>query len=61
MTPRQTPSTPGQRRLQDRAAAYRLYSLYDSRDLTANARAAFRDRFVRQIDPDGLLPEAERL
>ena len=61
MTPRRTGSTPGERRLQARAAAYRLHSLYDSRDLTANARAAFRDRFVRQVDPDGVLPEAERL
>jgi hypothetical protein len=52
--------TPAERSLRARAAAYRLHSLYDSRELTANARAAFRDRFVRQVDPDGILPEAER-
>lgn len=52
--------TPAERRLQARAAAFRLHSLYDSRQLTANARAAFRDRFVRQVDPDGILPVAER-
>jgi hypothetical protein len=53
-------STPTERSLWARAAAYRLHSLYDSRVLTANARAAFRDRFVRQVDPDRILPEAER-
>jgi hypothetical protein len=52
--------TPAERSLWARAAAYRLHSLYDSRDLTANARAAFDDRFARQVDPDGSLPEEER-
>lgn len=52
--------TPAERSLRARAAAYRLHSLYDSRELTANARAAFGDRFARQVDPDGALPEAER-
>jgi hypothetical protein len=52
--------TPAERSLLARAAAYRLHSLYDSRDLTANARAAFRDRFAREVDPDGILPDAER-
>ncbi|PWW24922.1 hypothetical protein JD79_04114 [Geodermatophilus normandii] len=27
---------------------------------TANARRAFRDRFEREADPDGVLPPAER-
>jgi hypothetical protein len=53
--------TPAERSLWARAAAYRLHSLYDSSELTAKARAAFRDRFARQVDPDGDLPEAERL
>jgi hypothetical protein len=52
--------TPNERSLLARAAAYRLHSLYDSRQLTANARAAFRDRFAHQVDPDRVLPEAER-
>ena len=52
--------TPAERSLRARAAAYRLHSLYDSRELTANARAAFRDRFTRQVDPDGVLSESER-
>jgi hypothetical protein len=52
--------TPSERSLRARAAAYRLHSLYDSRQLTTNARAAFRDRFARQVDPEGVLPETER-
>jgi hypothetical protein len=28
---------------------------------TAPARQAFKDRFERQVDPDGILPEADRL
>lgn len=52
--------TSAERRLRARAAAYRLHSLYDSRQLTANARAAFQERFAHQVDPDGMLPEAER-
>jgi hypothetical protein len=28
--------------------------------VTANARAAFLDRFEREVDPDGVLPAAER-
>jgi hypothetical protein len=32
----------------------------DATARTAPARAAFDDRFVRQVDPDGVLPEAER-
>ena len=52
--------TPAERSLRARAAAYRLHGLYDSRQLTANARAAFEQRFARQVDPDGVLPQAER-
>ena len=47
--------TLAERSLRARAAAYRLHSLYDSRQLTANARAAFQDRFARQVDPDGII------
>jgi hypothetical protein len=52
--------SPAERSLRAKAAAYRLHSLYDSRELTAKARAAFQDRFAKQVDPDGILPEAER-
>jgi hypothetical protein len=34
--------------------------MYDSAELTKAARAAFNDRFVTQVDPERLLPEAER-
>ena len=49
-----------ERSLQAQAAAYQLHSRYDSRDLTRNARRAFDDRFARQVDPDRVLPDAER-
>lgn len=52
--------TPAERSLRARAAAYRLHSLYDSRELTAKARRAFDDRFAREVDPHGVLPAAER-
>jgi len=37
-----------------------LHAKYDSRDLTAPGRAAFLGRFDREVDPDGVLPAAER-
>lgn len=52
--------SPAERSLRARMAAYRLHSRYDSRELTGPARAAFNERFVREVDPDRLLPEAER-
>lgn len=53
-------ATPAERTLRARSAAYRLHSLYDSRELTAKARAAFNDRFYREVDPDNRLSDAER-
>lgn len=53
-------ATPAERTLRARSAAYRLHSLYDSRELTAKARAAFNDRFYREVDPDNRLSNAER-
>jgi len=44
-----------------RIGAHRLHSLYDSRQLTAPGRAAFLAKFERDVDPDGVLPEQERL
>ena len=43
-----------------RMAAYRLHSRYDSRELTEAARRTFDQRFEREVDPDGVLPPAER-
>ena len=43
-----------------RLAAHSLHAQNDSCKLTAPARAAFLSSFERQVDPDGLLPPAER-
>ena len=34
---------------------------YDPKETTKAARAAFATRFEREVDPDGTLPEVERL
>lgn len=52
--------SPAERSLRARMAAYKLHSRHDSRQLTEKARAAFNDRFVLEVDPDGILPQAER-
>lgn len=41
-------------------AAHKLHATRDSREVTAKARAAFLDRFEREVDPRGELPIAER-
>ncbi len=55
------PLTPDQRRLRGRMAAAILHSRYDSRALTRQARLAFLRKFLDEVDPDGRLPETERL
>ncbi|MGI9118554.1 MAG: hypothetical protein ACR2G7_00195 [Acidimicrobiales bacterium] len=54
------PLSPSERSLRARLAAHTLHSKYDSATLTAPARAAALARFERQVDPEGVLPEAER-
>lgn len=54
------PLTPEQRTLRARIAAHAMHSRHDSRETSANGRAAFLARFEREVDPDGVLPEAER-
>jgi hypothetical protein len=51
---------PEARRLRGRIGAYALHAKYDSRALTAPARAKFLARFLEQVDPDRALPEPER-
>ena len=46
--------------LRGRIGAYALHARYDTRETTSKARAAFFARFEREVDPQGLLPEAER-
>jgi hypothetical protein len=41
-------------------AAYRLHAQRDARETTSAARAAFLDRFEREVDPDGTLRPEER-
>ncbi len=50
-----------ERSLAGRVGAYIVHSRYDGLEITAAARAAFRSKFEREVDPDGLLPEPERV
>lgn len=50
-----------QRSLNGRIGAHAMHSRHDAQEITASARQAFLDRFERQVDPDGVLPEAERV
>ena len=52
--------SPSQRTRRARLAAYAWHARHDGREITANARKAFVERFEREVDPDGVLPIAER-
>jgi hypothetical protein len=52
--------TPQERSLRSRMAAHTLHSRYDSRELTRPARDKFNQRFLDEVDPERVLPEAER-
>lgn len=52
--------TPAERTLRARLAAHAKWATTDPVDGTAKARAAFLERFERQVDPDGVLDPAER-
>ena len=49
-----------QRSLRARIAAHSLHAQRDSKELTKNARKAFRDKFAREADPEGVLSPEER-
>jgi hypothetical protein len=53
--------TSGERSLMGRLGAYTMLSRNDPREITKAARAAFESKFERDVDPDGVLPIAERL
>jgi hypothetical protein len=54
-------TTPGQRSLQARAAVHTSWAKTTDRSRrTAPAREAMLARFERQVDPEGVLPAAER-
>ena len=46
--------------MRGRIGAHRLHASHDSRQLTAAARAAFKESFERLVDPDGRLSPEER-
>ena len=52
--------TPSERTLRARLAAHTLHGKVDSTKHTEPARKAFLDRFEREADPEGILPELER-
>jgi hypothetical protein len=54
------PLTQHQRTLRARAAAHARWSKESPDEHLPRARQAFMDRFERQVDPDGVLPPAER-
>lgn len=52
--------SPSQRTMRARLAAHAMHARHDGRQVTAKARRAFVERFERAVDPDGVLPLAER-
>lgn len=53
--------TPEERILRARLAAHRRWAnTSDPSAATAPARRAFNERFLREVDPAGVLPEVER-
>ena len=54
------PRTPEQRALAARIGAHSKWAVTDPIEGTAAARAAFLDRFEREVDPDGVLPPEQR-
>lgn len=44
-----------------RIGGLRRSALHDSREMTAKARSTFLAKFIVAVDPDGALPEEERL
>jgi len=55
------PATPSERSLAARLAVHASWArTADPAARTAKARAAFTDRFEREVDPEGVLPPQER-
>ena len=46
--------------LRGRIGAFRLHATHDPKETTHKARAAFLEKFEREVDPDGTLPPEER-
>jgi len=54
------PSTPAERSLRARLAAYHMHARHDTRVTSAPGRAAFLARFDAEVDPDSRLDPEER-
>ncbi|MFN0071385.1 MAG: hypothetical protein ACKVVP_07855 [Chloroflexota bacterium] len=52
---------PREASLRGRIGAYALHATHDPRETTRAAREQFLSKFEREVDPDGVLPEPERL
>ena len=52
--------TPAERSLRARLGGLAVSARYDTREVTRPARETFLARFERQVDPDCVLPAAER-
>lgn len=52
--------TPSQKRLRAAAAANARWSREDPTENVRRANAGFQARFLDEVDPDRILPEAER-
>ena len=53
--------SPTERSLAGRIGAFSLHAQRDAHETTKAGRAAFLARFEREVDPEGVLPENERL
>ena len=53
--------SPAERSLRASIGGHAMHAKNDSRKTSAPARAAAEKRFLDQVDPDRVLPEAERL
>ena len=53
--------SPAERSIAGRLGAYVVHPQYGGLEVTAAARAAFRLKFEREVNPEGDLSEAERL
>lgn len=58
--PLKAPLTPEQRTLRARAAAHARWAREDPRPQAALGQSGLVARFEREVDPDGVLPPAER-
>jgi hypothetical protein len=52
--------SPSERTIRARLAAHEQHSRYSPHETTAAGQTAFRARFEKQVDPDGVLPVEER-